>query len=268
MEENISALYSEYVIDGAPRELSPAMMLDSCLVSRRAGGEDPVEDFAPVVDESIDPGLSPVVTDSSEVMRYLSLVREAGARKIPAAFAGCCTRASIARALVDAIWKRGHFRLGDLTVSPEWHWPVSHIGDMAAFYESVSAAADYTDSLGLKMSDYSFTQSAGDASLGVGVSLLEYAGCPEDELLAEIPFRTEDPHMEDSPMHPSTLVPDAQSWIIYVPFDDCDYRLAGSMLAQVLGGGGPVAPQIEDADYFIDCYEVVRELVEDRKSVV
>ena len=69
--------------------------------------------------------------------------------------------------------------------------------------------------------------------------------------------------MDDGMMHPSCFVPDPQSWIIYIPFENCEYRLGGSLLAQALGVSGAVAPQIVDADYFIDCYEVVRELVED-----
>ena len=62
---------------------------------------------------------------------------------------------------------------------------------------------------------------------------------------------------------PSTLLGDAQSWVVYIPFDTADFRLGGSLLAQELGLGGGPAPQIVDADYFLDCYEVVRELVED-----
>lgn len=62
---------------------------------------------------------------------------------------------------------------------------------------------------------------------------------------------------------PGTLAPDPQSWVIYVPFDTTDYRLGGSLLAQILDVGGGPAPQITDADYFLDCHEVIRELVED-----
>jgi phosphoribosylformylglycinamidine (FGAM) synthase-like enzyme len=62
---------------------------------------------------------------------------------------------------------------------------------------------------------------------------------------------------------PATLAPDPQSWVVYVPFDTSEFRLGGSLLSQTLGVGGGPCPQITDADYFLDCHEVVRELVED-----
>ena len=46
-------------------------------------------------------------------------------------------------------------------------------------------------------------------------------------------------------------------------WDTCDYRLGGSLLAEAVGATPAAPPEIGDADYFIDCYEVVRELVED-----
>jgi phosphoribosylformylglycinamidine (FGAM) synthase-like enzyme len=59
------------------------------------------------------------------------------------------------------------------------------------------------------------------------------------------------------------MVEDPGSWLVYIPFDTCGFRLGGSLLAEINGHNGGPAPQIMDADYFIDCYEVVRELVED-----
>ena len=32
MNEKVSALYSEYIIDGVPQELTPARILDACMV--------------------------------------------------------------------------------------------------------------------------------------------------------------------------------------------------------------------------------------------
>ena len=62
---------------------------------------------------------------------------------------------------------------------------------------------------------------------------------------------------------PASFQPDESSWIVYIPFDSSSYRLGGSLLAQTLGANPPLAPQIDDAPYFVDCFEVVRELVED-----
>ena len=59
------------------------------------------------------------------------------------------------------------------------------------------------------------------------------------------------------------MADDPESWLVYIPFDTCSFKLGGSLLAKVTGHNGGPSPQIMDADYFIDCYEVVRELVED-----
>jgi phosphoribosylformylglycinamidine (FGAM) synthase-like enzyme len=53
------------------------------------------------------------------------------------------------------------------------------------------------------------------------------------------------------------------SQIIYIPFDTCQFKLGGSLLDELSERAGGAAPNIKDPDYFIDCYEVVRELVED-----
>jgi phosphoribosylformylglycinamidine (FGAM) synthase-like enzyme len=85
----------------------------------------------------------------------------------------------------------------------------------------------------------------------------------EASLLRELPFRTANPRISRRRKASATLLPEKGDWLLYIPFDPCDYRLGGSALAQALGAQPNTAPDISDADYFIDCYEVVRELVED-----
>jgi phosphoribosylformylglycinamidine synthase len=59
------------------------------------------------------------------------------------------------------------------------------------------------------------------------------------------------------------MIPCEDSQILYIPFDTASFKLGGSLLAELKGHNGGPAPYIMDPDYFIDCYEVVRELVED-----
>ena len=269
MNEKTSALFSEYVIDGVPQELTPARILEACLAEDAPQVPVPDETFDPIVDETVDPAPKPCATDPSRIGEYLRLVRGIKIRVFPFAFPETYTKCRIACALIDAIWRRGHFRLGDLAVRVDWTWSPQRIGDMAAFYASVSSAADYVDSLGLRLSGYSYTETGP----GCGVSAVPSLAAvrPEDDddyedepdFFKELPFRTGHPHLRAQNLHPSKLLPDASSWLIYVPFEDCDYRLGASLLAQALGSSGALAPQIVDPDYFIDCYEVVRELVED-----
>jgi hypothetical protein len=269
MNEKTSALFSEYVIDGVPQELTPARILEACLSEDAERIAASGGDFDPVVDETVDPAPKPCATDPSRIGEYLRLVRGIRTPAFPYAFPETYTKSRIACALIDAIWRRGHFRLGDLSLRLDWTWSPQRIGDMAAFYASVSSAADYVDSLGLKISGYSYSESDGESYLTVVPSLAlqrqdEDVSFPDDSgFFSDLPFRTEHPRLRMQNFHPSKLLPDASSWLIYVPFEDCEYRLGASLLAQALGSSGALAPQIVDADYFIDCYEVVRELVED-----
>lgn len=265
MNEKTSALYSEYVIDGVPQDLTPARILEACLAEDAARPAAPEGPFDPIVDETVDPAPKPCDTDPAKVDEYLRRIKAIKEPAFPMAFPETYTKSRVACALIDAIWRKGHFRLGDLTLRLDWNWDSQRIGDMAAFYASVSSAADYIDSLGLKLSGYSYAESETGCDIAAGPSLAAFR--PEegeaDDIFAELPFRTGHPTLRSQNFHPSRLLPDAGSWLIYVPFEDCDYRLGASLLAQALGSSGALAPQIVDPDYFIDCYEVVRELVED-----
>ncbi|MBO4918348.1 MAG: hypothetical protein J5374_10780 [Bacteroidales bacterium] len=269
MNEKTSALLSEYVIDGVPQELTPARILDACMAEDAERISAQGGSFDPVVDETVDPAPKPCATDPSRIGEYLRLVRGIRTPAFPVAFPETYTKSRIACALIDAIWRKGHFRLGDLAVRLDWTWSPRRIGDMAAFYASVSSAADYVDSLGLKISGYSYSETDGESDVKAVPSLAlqrqeEDLSLPDDSgFFPDLPFRTEHPRLRAQNYHPSKLLPDAGSWLIYVPFEDCEYRLGASLLAQALGSSGALAPQIVDADYFIDCYEVVRELVED-----
>jgi len=211
MESKISAIYSEYVIDGTPKELTPSQML---------GGPE-VPGFSPIVDESLDPVL---IAGTS--------------KSYPMALAASRTIASISGTLLDAVWRKGHFRIGNLNLSPFWKWNTGPIGNRAAFYSSVEAFADHVDALGLSIKDYSYRDVEGNSSLEIRLGIET-----QEENGRDKPFSVEAPVLEDGFLHPKVAVADFRSWIVYVPFE--------------MEWGQ------DDPDYFIDCFELVRELVED-----
>jgi len=257
MSKSITELHSLYVIDGVPRELSPAQILDAVTDTIPSLPEDCPDT---IVDETLDPVVAACSFDSSRIEEYLSAI-DGVKKKLPLAFAGSYSRGRIAEALLDALWMKGKFRLGDLRLNASWTWDFKPVGSAAAFYNSVQSSADYIDDLGLKLSSYSCGLS-GECDLTFKAELAsEESG--DEEIFIRQPFRSEHPEMQSKPACPSRLVPDSHSWVVYVPFETCDFRLGGSLLAQILGFGGGVPPQVGDADYFMDCYEVVRELVED-----
>jgi len=256
MKEKISALHSKYIIDGVQQDLTPAQVLDSVSLS---ASPSPVPDLiGKIVDETLEPSLGGVELDTSRIDKYLSMVIRTS-RKVPMQFADSFTRARIETTLLDCIWRLGNFRLGDLELKADWEWNDSVIGNMAAFYASVDAAAELVDALQVKFSEYSFEYTKGASRLDFGAELRQG---PEPEELAETHYTTPSPRMGAASL-PSTLVADPKSWIVYIPFDTSLYRLGGSLLSQAAKLEAPVAPSVNDPDYFIDCYEVVRELVED-----
>ena len=256
MEISSSALHSPYVIDGVRQSVTPAQILGG--VSIFPGDVPAGDQLPPMVDETPDVDPSPVTLDPRKVEKYLSSVIKAE-RVFPMAFAGPYTRGKISRALIDCIWKLGHFRIGDLALDAEWQWNNLQVGNTAGFYRSVEALGEFLDALNIQLRNYSFTETDSPCKLEISADLRPRV---DDEDLVTQPYTSTDPHIGVAGIS-NALQPDESSWIILIPFDSSPCRLGGSLLAQTLGMNPPTAPQVDDADYFIDCFEVIRELVED-----
>lgn len=272
MKEKTSALHSKYIIDGVTKRLTPAEMLDDCLAGKVDKRQDKSEGFEPIVDESTDPSPSLNRFRSQDIHGYLAkVVSLAGdPRPLPVSFADSWTKGRIAKALLDTLWMNGRFKLCDLTLSARWKWNRRPLGNMAAFYASAEATADYINDLGICLSGYSFSESGGLCQTSFKVGACEKTNDIREEeifLPGDAPFGSEHPVLGRRRAVQDKLTADPDSWIIYVPFDSCGFRLGGSLLCDTLGQSGDNFPEIGDADYFIDCYEVVRELTEDRITV-
>ena len=256
-----SALLSNYIIDGVPQALSPLEMLNDISIEKlRVKGTPDI-----IADENPDPELKSCSTDAEHMHYYLNKVLATSRTCFPCAFSASYTKNLIAWELIETIWRKGNFRLTDLALTAQWEWDDSKLGSKAAFYSSCAAAAEYIDALGIRLQRYSVTQAPACAlSFKAGI-----ARCPARPL--EIPDQVEDddtladsePHMGRGLTTSSQLVPEADSWIIFIPFDTCEFRLGGSLFSEVIKGTPDTAPETGDADYFIDCYELVRELSED-----
>lgn len=242
-----SALHSHYIIDGSVSEQTPAQILAS--VSVCAFPEDGSE-YASIIDESLDPAVRSSTLSASCIDSYLARILEADEALDPA-YSDSGTRFAIASALTRSLWQSGHYGLENLLLNLRWKWDMAPVGSASAFYSSALAVSDYLEALDLRLESCRFEQDFAGNRIDVSVCL-DNESDSEDVLV-----------MGKSRSCPETLVADPQSWVVYVPFDTCDFRLGGSLLARTLGVGGGVPPQIADADYFIDCYEVLRELVED-----
>lgn len=262
MSGKADLLNSNYIIDGVQMALTPQKILRECMV------EPPLEpdgDAPTLADEREDPAPDNYSYDESLIERYAQLIQYLEKRELPIPFAGPYSAGKVAQALLDAIWMNGHFRLGDLSLKAEWKWNDKEIGLPAAFYNSVEEACSYIDALGVKIEKYSVT--GGVPSVAFKASTVAEVDddeiTEEESLLRDLPYRTVNPRMSRRRKVAASLVPEPSDWLLYIPFDPCDFRLGGSALSQALHTTPSTAPDIQDADYFIDCYEVVRELVED-----
>jgi len=257
-------LKRRYIIDGIPQQLTPEAMLLDC-----AGKEAPAAapDVEPIADETLDiaPGTFP--DDGTEPEAYLPTVLEAlgKPRRYPVTFPESYACAQISAALLEVLFRGGHFRLEELSLDLEWNWNSEPMGNMAALYAEVSAACEYIENLGVTLRKWSYTE-ADSCSLSVRVS----AGAGAESALDEELLTEEEAagagkvRLGRKRSCAATLEGAAGTdWIVFIPFDSCQPRLGGSVLAEALNAPSATAPDIGDADYFIDCFEVVRELVED-----
>ncbi len=260
MADKAPNLHDAYIIDGIPQALTPAGLLQECTLP---GALPPRTDSGTVADETVDIAPTPFDFRDEAIDAYSDAVASAPRPPFPLPFAAPATRARVAKALLDAIWMGGHFRLGDLTLKADWRWNDGAIGNQAAFYASVEGAADYIDALGLKINEVKVSCGPCSASFKATTTAEEEAPDEEDSIIRELPFRTTNPRISRRRRCPAALQGEASDWIIYIPMDTCDYRLGGSLLAAATGERRGTAPDVGDADYFIDGYEIVRELVED-----
>lgn len=270
-----TVLDSEYVIDGTRMEFTPREILES------ASGIDSevdkeAERSSRIVDESIDPspvgGLFSKDLVAARIDGILGL--RDSPRNISAACPGRISKAETAKAIINTLWKKGHFRIDDLTMEAFWEWNMEPVGNMAAFYASVEAVCGYLDDLGIRLSGYRVNETDGPCHISFSADVAITAGidCGNDDMqdgptaeaqLYEEPFKSSNPKMETGLKCPCSLSGEKDNWLIYIPFDTCRFSLGGSLLSELSGIPGGKAPDIRDTDYFIDCYEVVREFVED-----
>ena len=269
MTEKESALYSHYIIDGVRMDMTPADLLEECMEYEDSV---PQTGFNDIIDESTEPPLNAFVYDDDKESDYLKQTLEASVeeREFRMLYPEHFTKLQIAKALLSRLWSEGHFRLGDLRIWAQWEWNTRPIGSMAAFYESTRSASEYIYGLGTYIEDYIFMESDHESNVKFFAWLPETPMTEdepdeerEDILFKSSPYESTHPWISESRKCPSTVVDDPKSWILYIPFDTCRFKLGDSLLSQSHGENGGAAPAISDPDYFIDCYEVVRELTED-----
>ena len=228
-------LFSKFVIDGIEKPATPARILLSTFPGLSLDG---VSDQT-IIDETLDLAPSVYKFDEKRIAEYLEIVRRHPAGEFPLFFPEAATCLAIATSVIDKLWRSGKHVLSDLSVRAQWTWNDAAIGNMASFYSSIECAAAYIDGLELPLTSVEVSDGR------PGVSFKVDGASPRR-------------------CCPATAIDAPDSWLVYIPFDNCDFRLGGSVLSRAVDARSALAPDISDSAYFIDCYEVVRELVEDK----
>ena len=259
MKEKESALFSRYIIDGIQCDATPDELLKECMYDSEDSAEDD-KAFADILDESIDPPVTSFTYSGKHDQEYIEMVAgHSGERPFRMLYPESFTEVKIASALLERLWNKGHYRLGNLTLWAEWEWNTRPLGNMSSFYSSVRTASEYIFDLGCRLEGYSFAESDSESYARFAAWLPDHGS----ELFKESPYESRHPWIEDDRICPHTLTPDEESQLLYIPFDTTAFRLGGSLLAEMHGHNGGPGPHMQDPDYFIDCFEVVRELAED-----
>ena len=262
MTEKESALYSHYIIDGVRMDMTPAELLEECMEYEDAPFQS---GFSDIIDESTEPPLNSFSYVQENEDEYLQQTIESSIeeRDFRMLYPEHFTKLQIAKALLSRLWSDGHFKLCNLKLWAQWEWNTRPLGNMSAFYRSAESASGYIYGLGVKLADYLFIEGDHTSHAKFFAWLdEEFEGASNDSLFKS-PYESRHPWISEERKCPASICDDPDSWIIYIPFDTCRFKLGDSLLTQVKGHNGGKAPEIDDPDYFIDCYEVVRELVED-----
>lgn len=254
---------SAYIIDGQKNEVTPAQMLHEAMTWRcgRAADNIPEKTGPDIVDESLDIPPADLSYDDSLTEEYTELCTAKAVsmqdRTFETLYPEYFSKTRVAGALIDSLWIDGSFKLEDLALWIDWKWDCSKVGNMAAFYKSVQETSDYLYDLGVPLSGYMFEKAESVSAMTCFPTLGDI-----DEDSSEIE-EDRDIWMGEDRICSAHFAKVKGSALLYIPFDSCGFRLGASVFADSLHGNGGLAPNIADPDYFMDCYEVVREFCED-----
>lgn len=243
MKVRTSPLFSEYVIDGMQMEDTPfSALLD--LLDGNGTVDVPKGPFASIVTDSLARPLGHIAPEPSMTESYIQeiLQRAVSRKDVELCRAAEWTAGTLYNFLTNLIFRDGHFSLQQLLIMATWDWNNHTDGAQAAFYHSTTAMAACLEGLGIKLDRYFVEDSWRRCTLSIS-------------LRTNIPSRRK---------CPATMYADSSDWLIYIPFGDCRMQLGGSALEKILKGSGGTEMALEGcAPYFADCFEVVRELIED-----
>ena len=160
---------------------------------------------------------------------------------------------SVAEALTNIVWAPLTEGLGSISLSANWMWPCrSQKGEDARLYEGVKALSDFCCNLHINVptgkDSLSLSQQYpnGEKIISPGTVIVSAGGEVSDIKKVVSPV----------------VVNDKNSSLYHIDFSFDQQRLGGSAFAQSLGKVGDDVPTVQNAEYFVDCFNAIQELIE------
>ena len=159
---------------------------------------------------------------------------------------------SVAESLTNIVWAPLADGLKSVSLSANWMWPCrSQEGEDARLYAAVQALSDFCLSIHVNVptgkDSLSMSQQYpnGEKVISPGTVIVSAGGEVSDVKKVVSPV----------------LVNDKNASIYHIDFSFDRQRLGGSAFAQSLGKVGDDVPTVSNADYFVDCFNAIQELI-------
>jgi len=156
---------------------------------------------------------------------------------------------SIAEALTNIVWAPMPEGIRSISLSANWMWPCKNPGEDARIYEGVKAASDFACAIGVNIptgkDSCSMTQKyKSDVVFSPGTVIISASGEVTDVKKVVEPVLVKDKSL------------------YYIDFSKASKELGGSAFAQIVNKVGNATPTVTDAEYFVNAFNTVQELID------
>jgi phosphoribosylformylglycinamidine synthase len=163
------------------------------------------------------------------------------------------SRTAIAEALSNLVWAPLKDNLQSVSLSANWMWACKNEGEDARLYEAVKACSDFAIELGINIptgkDSLSMKQKyPNDEVIAPGTVIISAAGnCSNITKVVEPVLKRNGGN------------------IYYINLSQDTFKLGGTSFAQVLNKIGTEVPTIKDGAYFKKAFNVLQDLIKERK---
>nr|MCU0359587.1 phosphoribosylformylglycinamidine synthase [Bacteroidia bacterium] len=144
--------------------------------------------------------------------------------------AAAASRTAIAEALSNIVWAPLQEGLKSVSLSANWMWPCKNEGEDARLYEAVKSCSEFAIELGI--------------NIPTG----------KDSLSMKQKYKVVEPVLKRG-----------GGYIYYLNLSQDHFKLGGSSFAQILNKIGAEVPSIKNANYFKTAFNVMQQLIKERK---